>query len=64
MWSNKRETNLIKFLNVFAFVVKTSKFLLNTNELFQFRHFNEIRDQLNDDNDVNFENEALTENDW
>ena len=55
--------NLIKFLNVFALVVKTSKFLLNTNELFQFKHFNEIRDQSNDDSDVDFENETLTKND-
>ena len=64
MWSNKCKTNLIKFLNVFAFVVKISKSLLNTNELFQFRHLNDAHDQLNDDNNVDFENETLIENDW
>ena len=64
MWSNKRETNLIKFLNISAFVAKTFKFLLNTNELFQFKHFNKIRDQSNDDSDVIFKNEALIENNW
>ena len=55
--------NLIKFLSVFAFVVKTSKFLLNTNELFQFKHFNKVRNHSNDDSDVNFKNKTLIEND-
>lgn len=63
MWSNKRETNLIKLLNVFILIVKASKFLLNTGELFQYKYFNEVRTESNDD-EIYSENETWMKDDW
>ena len=54
--------NLIKFLNIFALIAKASKFLLITNELQQFRHFNEVQSQI-DDTQVIFEDRALKKDD-
>jgi hypothetical protein len=61
MWTNKRETDLIIFLNIFELIVKIFKYLLATSELLQFRHLNEA--QTNDD-DVDFSRETLMKNDW
>jgi hypothetical protein len=61
MWENKRETNLLTFLNILELIVKIFKYLLTTNKLLQFRHLNEA--QANDD-DVDFSKETLIKNDW
>jgi hypothetical protein len=61
MWINKRETNLLTFLNIFELIVKVFKYLLATNELLQFRHLNEA--QASDD-DVDLSRETLMKNDW
>jgi hypothetical protein len=41
MWTNKRETNLLTFLDIFELIVKVFKYLLATSELLQIRHLNE-----------------------
>lgn len=64
MWSDKRVTNLIKLLNVSELIVKASKFLFDTNELLQYRHFNEVQIESNDDDDVIFVSEALKKDEW
>jgi hypothetical protein len=61
MWTNKRETNLMILLNILELIVKVFKYLFATNELLQFRHFNEA--QTNDD-DVDLSKETLMKNDW
>ncbi len=61
MWADKRETNLMIFLNTFELIVKVFKYFLATNELLQFRHLNEA--QTSDD-DVDLSRETLMKNDW
>jgi hypothetical protein len=61
MWTNKRETNLMIFLNIFELIVKISKYLLVTNELLQFKHLNETQTC---DDDVDLSKETLMKNDW
>jgi hypothetical protein len=60
IWTNKRETNLMTFLNIFELIAKVSKYLLATSELLQFRHLNETQ-TCNDD--VDFSKETLMKND-
>jgi hypothetical protein len=62
MWTNKRETNLLTFLDIFELIAKVSKYLLATSELLQFRHLNEV--QASDDYDVDLSRETLMKNDW
>jgi hypothetical protein len=61
MWANKRETNLLTFLDIFELISKVFKYLLATSELLQFRHLNEA--QASDD-DVDLSKETLMKNDW
>ncbi len=61
MWTNKRETNLMTFLNTFELIAKVFKYFLVTSELLQFRHLNKA--QANDD-DVDFSKVTLMKNDW
>ena len=44
MWKNKREMNLTKMLNTFALIYRAFKFLLSTNELYQFRYFTKAQE--------------------
>ena len=44
MWTNKREMNLTKMLNTFALIHRTFKFLLSTNELYQFRYLTKAQE--------------------
>jgi hypothetical protein len=61
MWTNKRETNLMIFLNIFELIVKIFQYFLATNELLQFKHLKEA--QASDD-DVDLSRETLMKNDW
>jgi hypothetical protein len=61
MWINKRETNLMTFLNIFELIAKVSKYLLATSELLQFKYLNETQTC---DDDVDFSRETLMKNDW
>jgi hypothetical protein len=62
MWTNKRETNLMKLLNTFELIVKVFKYFFATNELQQFRHFKKT--QTCDDHDVDSSRKTLMKNDW
>jgi hypothetical protein len=61
MWANKRETNLMTFLNTFELIAKVSKYLFATNELLQFKHLNEVQTC---DDDVDSSRKTLMKNDW
>ncbi len=62
MWINKRETNLLIFLNILELIIKIFKYLFVTNELLQFKHLNKA--QTNNDDIVDSSRKTLMKNDW
>lgn len=64
MWSGKRETDLIKLLNIPALAAKIFKFLLDTGELLQSKHLNEVVVSDAEDVDLNPNRETPVEDDW
>ncbi len=61
IWANKREMNLMTFLDILELIAKISKYLLVTSELLQFKHLNEIQTC---DDDVDLSRKTLIKNDW